>query len=80
MKDIRPWLLDFHRSSKSFAFVKDRVNFYDDFRSRWHTQDFMFIPQSCIMGFKAKSMHYLFESWKVIEIQVSVIHIHLELV
>jgi len=64
MKDIRPWLLEFHRSSKSFAFVKDRVNFYEDFRSRWHTQDFIFVPQSCLMGFKAKSMHYLMESWK----------------
>jgi len=64
MKDLRPWLLDFHRSNKSFAFIKDRVNFYEDFRNKWPSQEFIFVPQSCLMGFKAKSMHYLFESWE----------------
>jgi hypothetical protein len=60
------FLLDFHLSPKQFALIKDRVNYYDEFKGNWPgNKEDLFIAQACFMGFKADSMKELFVQWEV---------------
>jgi hypothetical protein len=65
IQDMTRFLLDFHLSSKQFALIKDRVNYYDEFKGNWPgNKEDLFIAQACFMGFKADSMKELFTQWE----------------
>jgi len=65
IQDMTRFLVDFHLSPKQFALIKDRVNYYDDFKGNWPgSKEDLFIAQACFMGFKADSMKQLFTEWE----------------
>jgi len=64
-RDLTPHLVEFHHSSYEYAFVRDRVNDYDEFKRLWtRTANYYFVPQACIMGFKKSSYQNIFASWE----------------
>lgn len=66
MKDFRPFLLKFHHSKQQYALIKDRVNYYEEFKNKWcGRKDFVFIPQACLMGFKRDTIKTIFDLWEV---------------
>jgi len=64
-KDLSDFFLQFHHSSKNFAFTQDHVTSNDEFRKRWPNSDrFLFIPQAAFMGFKSRTMVEFFAVWE----------------
>lgn len=64
-RDIRPFLIDFHRSPEGIALMPDLVMHDDGFKQRWvGDASNMFIPQASLMGFKSNIIRQLFAAWE----------------